>query len=86
MKALVIKYNDKVIAVEQLRDLTTKQFLDLKKETEKTIQNFEEQHEIELTRIKTLESRCDALEERIENLQHQINVITGEEEESEVQE
>lgn len=85
MKAIVIKINDKPVVVSQICELTTKQFLDLKKEAEKTIQNFEEQHEIELTRIRTLESRCDALEERIENLQHQINIITGVEESEETE-
>ena len=83
MKAIVIKINDKPLFVSQICDLSTKQFLDLKGECEKVHQTYEEQHELDLTRIRTLESRCDALNERIENLQHQINIITGVEESEE---
>lgn len=86
MKAIIIKYKDKPIVVEQLSDLTTKQFLDLKKEIAKNIKSYELFLEHELDRISQLEEHVQKLEEKCELLQHQINVITGIEEESEEQE
>lgn len=81
MKAIVIKLNNKVVFCESLKDLTISQFNDLHKEAVKTI--FEKDRKIgdlekllakAQTDIQTLFDKCN-------DLQHQIKVITGEEEE-----
>lgn len=86
MKAILIKYNDKVIAVEQLSDLTTKQFLDLKKEAKKTVEEKDNRILALENHISELYENLEETNAKIDNLQHQINVITGIEEESEVKE
>ena len=83
MKALLIKINDKVVCCEQLSDITTKQFLEYQKEVKKNwnskdaeIKKLQNELAIAQADLVSISKRCD-------NLQHQINVITGVEEESE---
>ena len=90
MKALVIKLNNKVIAVQSLSDVSTKQFLDLEKEAKKTLKEYQSLFEHQIDRIKQLEehnekleSRCEKLEETCKDLYHQIAVDRGEEESEE---
>lgn len=86
MKAVVIKCNNKVIAVEQLSDLTSKQFLDLKKEAKKTIEENDNRISALKNQISELYENLKEANAKIDNLQHQINVITGVEESMEEQE
>lgn len=88
MKAIVIKLNNKVIAVQSLSDVSTKQFLDLEKEAKKTLKEYQSLFEHQIDRIKQLEEhneklelRCVKLEETCRDLYHQIAVDRGEEDE-----
>ena len=83
MKAIIVKLNDKIVLCEQVKEITTKQFLDLQKEAKKTIE--EKDHKVLMleNHIMELYENLKEANERINNLQHQINVITGVEEESE---
>ena len=83
MKAIIIKLNDKIVLCEQVKEITTKQFLDLQKEAKKTIE--EKDHRVLMleNHIMELYENLKEANEKIDNLQHQINVITGVEEESE---
>lgn len=90
MKAIVIKLNDKVIAVHSLSDVSTKQFLDLEKEAKKTLKEYQSLFEHQIDRIKQLEEhneklelKCEKLEETCKDLYHQIAVDRGEEDEEE---
>ena len=83
MKVILIKYKDKPIALEQICELTTRQFLEIKREIAKNIESYESLFEHQLERIHQLEQHTLQLENTCKNLQHQINVITGVEEESE---
>lgn len=81
MKAIIIKANDKVIAVSQISEIPTKHYLDLQKEAKKTI--FEKDKKIGELEEMLAKAQTDiqALFEKCKDLQHQIKVITGEEEE-----
>lgn len=81
MKAIIIKINDKVVACEQLSELTSKQFLDLRKEAH----DNEETNKLEiaklLKRISDLELGLTNANQEIENLKHEIAIDRGEEDE-----
>ena len=92
MKAIVIKLNNKVIAVQSLSDVSTKQFLDLEKEAKKTLKEYQSLFEHQIDRIKQLEEhneklelKCEKLEEICRDLYHQIAVDRGEEDEEEIE-
>lgn len=81
MKAIIIKANDKVIGVAQISEVSTKEYLELQREAEKVIKEKDAKVN-ELSKMLT-EAKRDivSLTETCKSLQHQINVITGEEEE-----
>ena len=86
MKAIVVKINDKPVVVSRICELTTKQFLELKRESEKVVQGYENQHENDLTRIKELEELCEELTKKINYLGKQIAIDRGEIEEDDEKE
>ena len=83
MKAIIVKLNDKIVLCEQVKEITTKQFLDLQKEAKKTIEEKDHQVLMLENHIMELYENLKEANKKIDNLQHQINVITGVEEESE---
>lgn len=81
MKAIVVKINDKPVIVSQIYELTTKQFLELQRESQKVVRSYENQHENDLTRIQELEELCEKLTKKINYLGKQIAIDRGEIEE-----
>lgn len=80
MNAIVIKYKDKILDVFQVSSITTKKFCELKNEAENNVKSLVLECEHQIDRISQLEEHTLQLEETIKNLQHQINVLSGEEE------
>lgn len=78
MKAIVVKINDKVVACEQLSELTSKQFLDMRKEAETNEKENQFQISKLLRRIQNLESVTIEQRKEIENLKHEIAIDRGE--------
>lgn len=81
MKTIVVKINDKPVVVSQICELTTKQFLELQRESQKVVRSYENQHENDLTRIQELEELCEELTKKINYLGKQIAIDRGEIEE-----
>lgn len=80
MKVILIKYKDKPIVVEQVCDLTTKQFLDLKREVAKTWLDKDLKVVALQNHIIDLEENVKRLQAQVEDLYHQIAIDRGEEE------
>ena len=78
MKAIIIKINDKVVACEQLSELTSKQFLDLQKEAKINCENSEQEKTHWKKRILDLENQVQDLINECSNLRHEIAIDRGE--------
>lgn len=81
MKAIIIKINGNLVACEQLSELTSKQFLDLRKEAKTNEKENQLQISKLLRRIQNLESVTNEQRKEIEKLKHEIAVDRGEEDE-----
>ena len=81
MKAIIIKFADKPVIVEQINDLTTKQFIELQKEAEQVKQDINKSfNDNVLKRISDLENEVALLKKQVQDLYHQIAIDRGEEE------
>lgn len=80
MKAIIIKIHETPFYVEQMRDISTTEYLKLQKQAEEHRFKEESIRAEYYNRICKLEKRCEELEKECKRLMHEIKVDRGEEE------
>ena len=86
MKAIIIKVNDKVIAVSQITEVTSKHYLDLQREAQKTLAKKDEQIVYLENELSKATSNIEELTKKVNYLGKQIAIDRGEIEEDDTNE
>ena len=81
MKSIIIKSNEKVVAVAQVADISTKQYLEFQKESHKLIKEKDEQINFLTEHLAKCEVDIEELTKKCNYLAKQIAIDRGEIEE-----